>query len=118
LRGPALAHAVTNGLGAWGVLQASVEAAGLLKRRERAAAPYPLVRQMMASGTVVLWTYGLVEQTAGIAAAASNAWYARMLLDRNGAARALLAKARHAYADIGMRQHIARVDIMLNELGI
>jgi hypothetical protein len=62
---------VTNGFGAWSVLLASVQSAALLEHRERAAALYPLVRQLMAYGTIVLWSHGLIEKAAGIA---GNAW--------------------------------------------
>lgn len=104
---------VTNGLGAWLVLLASVESAALLGRRGQAAAPYPLVRQSMANGAVTPWCNGMVEKAAGIAATAGRDWrqaqehfenalrtaheiphrveqpevrrcYARMLLDRDG----------------------------------
>jgi len=66
---------VTNGVGAWLVLQASVEAAGLLGRREQAAALYPLVRELMQNGAVTPFCHGLVEKAAGIAAAAGGDWY-------------------------------------------
>lgn len=67
---------MTNGVGAWSVLPASVECAALLEHREHAAPLYPLVRQLMAEGAVLLWDQGLVEKAAGIAAAAGGAWEA------------------------------------------
>ncbi len=66
---------VTNGTGAWMVLQASVEAAGLLGQREQAAALYPLVCELMQNGAVTTFCYGLVEKAAGISAAAGGDWY-------------------------------------------
>ncbi|UCF35715.1 MAG: protein kinase [Acidobacteriota bacterium] len=63
-----------NGVGAWSVLSASVETAAMLEDLERAAAFYPSVLEMMDLGTVVHYDFGLVEKTAGIAAAAGTAW--------------------------------------------
>ncbi|HUE97222.1 MAG TPA: AAA family ATPase, partial [Longimicrobiaceae bacterium] len=63
-----------NSVGAWSVLLPWIESAALLGRRESAAALYPLVRQLMSQGAVVMWTHGLVEKAAGIAAAAGDDW--------------------------------------------
>jgi len=53
-----------------------VEALAMLGDRRRAAELYPLVRELLQTGTVITWGsgLGLVDKTAGIAAAASGRW--------------------------------------------
>ncbi|HUO83811.1 MAG TPA: hypothetical protein VM534_01735, partial [Thermoanaerobaculia bacterium] len=63
-----------NSVGAWSVLVSWIESAALLRRREEVAALYPLTRQLMSDGAVVMWAQGLVEKFAGIAAAAGRDW--------------------------------------------
>jgi TolB-like protein/Tfp pilus assembly protein PilF len=82
-RTPSLLNAITprlprpgvfSSVGSWSLLGARVETAALVGRQAEAAALYPLVRQLLSEGTVVLWCDGLVEKLAGIAAAAGSQW--------------------------------------------
>jgi class 3 adenylate cyclase/tetratricopeptide (TPR) repeat protein len=102
-----------NTLGAWTMLFGVVEGLALLGEREQAAKLYPLVLEAIDTGALArLWTWGLLQTVAGMAAAAggqwekaeehyrialrqahelpvvieqpeARLWYARMLIDRN-----------------------------------
>jgi hypothetical protein len=63
-----------NQVGAWHVGIALLESAAILGRRERCAALYPCAVQLGEAGTRVVWTLGLAEKHAGIAAAAAGRW--------------------------------------------
>jgi len=63
-----------NPQGRWFVGMAMVEAAALMGRLDTAAALYPQATQLIAAGSKVLWTLGLTEKHAAIAAAADGRW--------------------------------------------
>jgi tetratricopeptide (TPR) repeat protein len=64
-----------NTIGAWSALFKVVEGLATLGERERAATLYPLVRESMATGSVVTFDGShLIETVAGIAAACGGDW--------------------------------------------
>jgi hypothetical protein len=96
---------VSNGLGSWVVLTASVEAAALLGRRDEASRLYPLVEQLLNEGTAALWGEGLTERVAEIAAAAGERWdEAERHFEK------ALRQAHALYEEIGMPRHAELVD--------
>ena len=66
----------SNRMGAWLFLPAVVEVLSMLGHRSRAADLYPLVPELVRTGAVITCgsSLGLVEKTAGIAAAAGEHW--------------------------------------------
>lgn len=62
--------------GTWLLMLAMVEALAMLGERRRAFELYPLVQELLTTGTVLTFGagLGLVEKTAGIAAAAGERW--------------------------------------------
>jgi tetratricopeptide (TPR) repeat protein len=103
-----------NTIGAWTMLFAVVEGLAHLSECDEASKLYPLVLEAIDTGALVrLWTWGLLQTVAGMAAAAGKQWeeaeqhyqtalrqahhlpavmeqaevgrfYARMLIDRDG----------------------------------
>ena len=61
-------------IGAWGLLAGVTEALSVLGKRERCAELFPLTIKAMATGTVYLVPFGLLEKAAGISAACSEDW--------------------------------------------
>jgi class 3 adenylate cyclase/tetratricopeptide (TPR) repeat protein len=64
-----------NTLGAWSMLSGVVEGLAVLGQRDEAAKLYPLVLEAIDTGALVrLWTCGLLQTVAGMAAAAGGQW--------------------------------------------
>ncbi len=64
-----------NTLGAWTMLFGVVEGLALLGQRDEAAKLYPLVLEAIDTGALArLWTWGLLQTVAGMAAAAGGQW--------------------------------------------
>jgi tetratricopeptide (TPR) repeat protein len=63
-----------NTTGSWHLLAYGIEALDALGERERAGSLYPLAQELIATGTLYLFNYRLVEATAGIAAASGQLW--------------------------------------------
>jgi tetratricopeptide (TPR) repeat protein len=64
-----------NMTGSWIMLEAAVEGLAMLDERPGAAALYPLTLEAIATGNLIRASYsGLVQTTAGIAAAAGGRW--------------------------------------------
>ena len=140
-----------NTAGSWVMLSAAVEGLAVLDERAAAAELYPVVLKGIDTGALRAWGMSsLFASVAGIAAAAGEQWekaeqhyetalrqahelphkleqpevrrwYARMLLDRDGAgdrkkARALLGEAIEMYTKIGMPKHVEMAEAMLGEV--
>ena len=131
-----------NSVGAWLALEKSVVGLASLGRKEEAAALRPLTEEMLLTGVWVSYSRFPLRTVAGIAAACAGdwaaaeehhriaihqmdtapyrttqpmarEWYARMLLDRQGAgdlaqARELLAEALAMYESLEMSFHANR----------
>src|ERR1700675_5038866 len=66
-----------NAMGSWPMLAFVVEGLFILGEKSEAGQLYPLVRELIDTGTVVLWPIFRFTQTvAGIAAAAARQWKA------------------------------------------
>jgi tetratricopeptide (TPR) repeat protein len=139
-----------NSQGAWAWTLAAVEAFAVAGAKDRAASLYPMTLEALATGTVGrFYDFRLLETIAGIAAASGEKWaeaeghfqraleivdglphpieqgdarrfYARMLLDRGGAAdrqqaSELLSEAIERYRHMRMPRHIAMAESMLAE---
>ena len=66
-----------NPRGSWSMLALVIEGFAILDERARAAELYPLARELISTGAVVLWPVSRLTQTvAGIAAAAAEEWEA------------------------------------------
>ena len=64
-----------NGAGSWSMLALVIEGLVMLGEQAQAAQLYPLVRELIGTGAVVLWPSTRLTQTiAGIAAAAARQW--------------------------------------------
>jgi class 3 adenylate cyclase/tetratricopeptide (TPR) repeat protein len=64
-----------NTLGRWGMLYGVVEGLAILGERDEATKLYPLVLEAIDTGALVRWwTHGLLQTTAGIAAACGGQW--------------------------------------------
>ena len=72
-----LLAANTNTSGSWFMLALVIEGLVMLGERSQAGQLYPLVRELVDTGAVVLWPISRFTQTiAGIAAAAARQWEA------------------------------------------
>jgi hypothetical protein len=66
-----------NPRGSWSMLALVIEGFAMLGERARAAELYPLARELISTGAVVLWPISRLTQTiAGVAAAAAHEWEA------------------------------------------
>jgi hypothetical protein len=66
-----------NPRGSWSMLALVIEGFAMLDERARAADLYPLARELINTGAVVLWPVSRLTQTvAGVGAAAAHEWKA------------------------------------------
>ena len=142
---------VPNLVGEWEQLLNVIEGRAILGERAAAAALYPLVAEGLGTGAVMSRHSRLWQMVAGIAAACgrqwdaahehfetalrqahelphkiaqpeTRRWYARMLLDRNGAgdrdkARTMLGEAVEMYRTVGMPRHVGLTEQMAGKIG-
>ena len=136
-----------NPFGVWEEVASVVESLAVLDRPEGVYELYPHVARGIEKGVVITFQVRLWQMVAGIAAACGERWdgaqehfetalrqahelphkiaqpevrrwYARMLLDRNGAgdrdkARTLLGEAVEMYRTIGMPKHLEMAERMV-----
>ena len=68
---------IPNPLGAWPMLAFAIEGLAILGEHSRAAQLYPLARELIDTGTIVLWPiFRFAHTVAGIAAASGREWEA------------------------------------------